>query len=652
MGRLRVLGSAVGVSALAAMIAVYPSVANAQKSLDNAGPGTPFNGLPSAIDSVHRGATLRVSVLSEGKSHLDRQALAKLHCDYPQATLYQTTRADSQTLFLDLPIGKYDLEISAVGYISTKQQVDINEVTDDKHLDILLKRDPMAIDIDPSGTADALMSEKASKETRNAVKAFKAGNWKEGQKHLQAAYKMAPDSSRVNFLLGYQSYQQKKFEEARNYLERATALDGNNAQALGLLGRVQLLLGDTAKSKVTLERTVEVNPADWLSQTFLADACFRAKDYEKAREHAALAMENGKTEAASAQLILGEAEANLGQIPEALKSFEAYLQTKPDDTTAKQVQGYITQLKDEQSNPAAPVLTFADTAVPQGLLQDSEPQLASAWQPPGVDEAKPSVAPGVSCPTEDVLKRTGENVERLVENVGRFAAIEDMLHERLDAAGNATSRETRKFDYAANISQATPGYLALDEYRTERYALDSVPDEIVTSGFPALALIFHPSMQGNYEMVCEGLGEWRGQATWLMHFRQREDMPSRIQSLREAGMSYPVNLKGRAWITADKFQIIRLESELVKPMKEVRFMVQHSIAEYGPVQFQKKKVEIWLPKSAEVYLDFRRHKYYRRHSFDHYMLFSVESEQKDKQARREPHGPESTTPRRRRFWLG
>jgi hypothetical protein len=251
-----------------------------------------------------------------------------------------------------------------------------------------------------------------------------------------------------------------------------------------------------------------------------------------------------------------------------------------------------------------------------------------------------------------VLKRTGENVERLVENVGRFAAIEDMLHERLDAAGNATSRETRKFDYAANISQATPGYLALDEYRTERYALDSVPDEIVTSGFPALALIFHPSMQGNYEMVCEGLGEWRGQATWLMHFRQREDMPSRIQSLREAGMSYPVNLKGRAWITADKFQIIRLESELVKPMKEVRFMVQHSIAEYGPVQFQKKKVEIWLPKSAEVYLDFRRHKYYRRHSFDHYMLFSVESEQKDKQARREPHGPESTTPRRRRFWLG
>ena len=638
--------------ALAILAGIGAGSAEAQVSNDNAGPGPAFNGLSNALDTVHRGATLRVSVLNEGKLHLDRQALAKLHCNYPEGTLYQTTKADSQTLFLDLPIGKYDLEISAVGYISIKQQVDINEVNDDKHIDVVLKRDPMAVDIDPSGTADALLSAKASKETRSAVKALKTGAWKDAQKHLQAAYKMSPDSSRVNFLLGYESFQQRKFEEAGKYLERSVALDAQNAQALGLLGRVQSLQGDSAKARVTLQRAVELNPADWFSQTLLADTYIKAKDYEKAREHARLALENGKMEAGNAQLVMGEAEAGLGHIPEALKSFETYLQTNPDSTSAKQVQGFIAELKDADANPAAPVLRFSDSVMPAALLQDSEAELSSPWQPPGIDEAKPSVAPGVSCPTEDVLRRTGQNVEQLVANVGRFAAIENMLHERLDDSGNATTRETRKFDYAANISQATPGYLALDEYRTERYALDSVPDEIVTSGFPALALIFHPSMQGNYEMVCEGLGEWQGKPTWLVHFRQREDRPSRIQSLRQGGMSYPVNLKGRAWITADSFQIIRLESELVKPMKDVRFLVQHSIAEYGPVQFQKKNVEIWLPKSAEVYLDFRRHKYYRRHSFDHYMLFSVESEQKDKQAKREPHGPESTTPRRRRFWFG
>jgi hypothetical protein len=44
--------------------------------------------------------------------------------------------------------------------------------------------------------------------------------------------------------------------------------------------------------------------------------------------------------------------------------------------------------------------------------------------------------------------------------------------------------------------------------------------------------------------------------------------------------------------------------------------------------FPRKNVELWLPKSAEIYIDFRRHRYYRRHSFDHYMLFATDSADK------------------------
>ena len=40
---------------------------------------------------------------------------------------------------------------------------------------------------------------------------------------------------------------------------------------------------------------------------------------------------------------------------------------------------------------------------------------------------------------------------------------------------------------------------------------------------------------------------------------------------------------------------------------------------------------LWLPKNAEIYFDFRKHRYYRRHSFDHYMLYSVDSEEKRKE---------------------
>jgi hypothetical protein len=160
-------------------------------------------------------------------------------------------------------------------------------------------------------------------------------------------------------------------------------------------------------------------------------------------------------------------------------------------------------------------------------------------------------------------------------------------------------------------------------------------------------MIFHPTMQPDYEMTCEGLGEWKGQATWLVHFRAREDRPSHIQDYVVGAHTYPIRLKGRAWITADKFQIVRIESELLNPLKGIGFLAEHQIAEYGPVLFEKKNVQLWLPKTAEVYLDFHRHRYYRRHSFDKYMLFSVDSTDKVNTAKIPP-GPGSTSPHRRK----
>jgi hypothetical protein len=95
-------------------------------------------------------------------------------------------------------------------------------------------------------------------------------------------------------------------------------------------------------------------------------------------------------------------------------------------------------------------------------------------------------------------------------------------------------------------------------------------------------------------------------------------------------------LKGRAWIAAGTFQIVRIESDLVSPMPEIQLLSEHQVVEYGPIPFGQKKTTLWLPKSAEIYFDFRRHRYYRRHSFDHYMLFAVDSQEKPKAPKTPP----------------
>jgi hypothetical protein len=87
-----------------------------------------------------------------------------------------------------------------------------------------------------------------------------------------------------------------------------------------------------------------------------------------------------------------------------------------------------------------------------------------------------------------------------------------------------------------------------------------------------------------------------------------------------------MNMKGRAWITTDNLQIVHIDAELVKPLPQLA--VQHQIAEYGPVHFQKKNLDLWLPQSVDTYLELNRHYYRRRHSYDHYQLFSVDSTDK------------------------
>jgi tetratricopeptide (TPR) repeat protein len=612
-------------------------------------------GTQDITQAYHEGASLQVTVLTENKTKLDRQAVVRMHCDNPLGTTYQTTKGGSQTTFLGLSIGRYSLEVSAAGYLSGNKEVDVAGVTDTLQVTVTIQKDPAAINLDATGTSDALMSAKASKDTAAAVAALKSSNLKEARKRLDSAYRQVPESGRVNFLMGYLFFEQKDYDQAQTYLNHAITLSPSDAQTLALLGRVQLLRGQYEPAKAFLERAVVANPNDWMSHNLLGNVYLKLKQYEKAREQAQLAIDQGKGDAGAARLVLGQAQADLGHTAEGIQTLKGFLAVAPTSPQASQVKDLISQLEQRAANTpteAAMLTTVVQPVAagdPDPLADTTEPELSVAWQPPGIDEAKPSVAAGVTCPVEQVLAKTGDSVQELVDNVGRFAAIEDLLHERLDNQGNPTTRETRKFDYAAYISQPRAGVLLVDEFRTERYGIDNLPDQIATSGFPALALVFHPTMQADYEITCEGLGEWKGQATWLVHFRAREDRPSHIQDYVIGAHTYPIRLKGRAWITADKFQIIRIESELINPLKGIGFLAEHQIAEYGPVLFEKKNVQLWLPKTAEVYLDFHRHRYYRRHSFDKYMLFSVDSTDKVNTAKIPP-GPGSTSPRRRKHW--
>lgn len=304
-----------------------------------------------------------------------------------------------------------------------------------------------------------------------------------------------------------------------------------------------------------------------------------------------------------------------------------------------QVNSLIADLKKNNSGSAADRDAknsdiIASRADPLGAVPD--PALTTqTWRPPDVDDSRPTIVPDVACPTARVIDESGKRVQELVRDLARFAANEELLHQSIDAFGFATRTETRKYNYVATVSEYEPGSAFIEEYRSDKPGQGGYPDGIASTGFITLAFVFYPDMQKDFDFNCEGQADWHGEATWLVHFRQRHDRQNRMHSYALGGKAFPVDLKGRAWITSDKFQILHIEADMVKPMPEIQLLSEHQTVEYGPVPFPKKNTTLWLPKTAEIYFDFRKHRYYRRHSFDHYMLFSVDTDEK----RKEPVAP-------------
>lgn len=613
--------------------------------------GDVFNSIGSTTDTTRSyesrsgGTILILSVYgADGRTRLDRQAVVKATNQSVHTVNWQATDERSEAA-MELMTGSYDFEVSAVGYLTELKQINVVSANSTMRISVALRPDPSAMDLH---IADADMPPKARKEAKQAVSALKSGNLKSAKKKLNEADKLAPSNADLNYLLGYLSYQEKDLVQAQRYLATATSFNHRHMAALTLLGRVALTQDDYPAATTALEKAVEVNPDYWMAHSLLADAYLKQKKYEKAKEQAELAIQTGKTAANTANLSLGQALVNLGKYEEGIEALKAFVRDSPKNPAVSEVRDLIAAVERREAD-SRNTETARGNATP---LLGVDPLLAStdlplsvrSWQPQGIDEIRPSVAVGVACPYDEVMDKSGERVRDLVNDVSRIAAIEHLLHEQMDEMGNPSTRETRNYNYIASISEPRPGFLQVDEDRAERLTRFEFPDEIATSGFMSLALVFHPSMRDNFEMTCEGLGRWHGQAAWLVHFKQREDRPARIHDYRVGGDIFSLRLKGRAWITADKFQIVRIESELINPMPQIQLHNEQQIVEYGPIQFHGNKIELWLPQKAELYLDFRKRRYFRSHTFDHYMLFSVDSEEKRIEPKAPPTAPNEKPP--------
>jgi len=544
---------------------------------------------------------------------------------------------------------------------------------------------PGAEEVEPV-VAPAALAPNVQKEMGKALEALRANKPREARSHLDVAYRLAPTSADVNYIFGVYSSQTKSLDQAESYWTKALQLNPKHLNTLLALSELLLREKRTAEALPLLKRATEAEYSSWRSHALLAEALLLEGSLDEAIQQAERALELGHGPATVIEPLLATALAGHGETKRAISTLQAFLKDHPADATAKrQLESLQTsqfavvkkndvfaanqigsqdianvvpeiQLEHLQTSRlpvgSSPGPTSAnDIVVPDLIPAVAAAPLPSNWLPPDVDERMPPVERDAACALDDVLEKAGKRVQEFVSNVDRFTATELLKHESINKWGFATSPETRKFDYVVSVEEIRPGYLGVEEYRIRHGSGEDFPDGVATIGLPALVLIFHPYNAGSFEMTCEGLARWNGALGWQVHFRQRSDKPNTIRSYRigSNGPSYPVALRGRAWIAADSYQILRLETDLVAPVPEIRLATDRAIIEYGPVHFREGQVDMWLPQSAELYYDWKGRRSHRRHSFSNYLLFSVGDRQQisapkiDGESRSDP-GDKTTKP--------
>jgi tetratricopeptide (TPR) repeat protein len=590
-----------------------------------AGPQAPLGGRLGQSTFVSPDFILNLDVQIHGPGGAPLKAVAVVTL-YSQAGLPISTATTKGTraLFTQLAPGSYYVEVEAPGYWKAREDALIQGI---------LAENKISVELAPTAGGSAppvyslapLLAPDLQKELKKGMVALEAGNLSVAQKQLKFILGKAPTHPVILYSMGMLADRQGKTADAEGYWMKAVSYQPNYLMPVYALGQSYLRADNFSKAGEMGQRALDIDPNSWQAHILVAQVAFRQEHYAEAVSHSERALELGKVQAGSISIVLAQALAVQGRRSEAVEALNRYLAAKPDSAHAEIAQRILSRL---QTNADRFVIEGSTAAsAPLDLPVPTSAPMVDRWVPANIDDSVPPVEPGATCDLQDVLAKTGAQLERLPQSLDRFSATETIENQTVNVKGIASEAQTVSFPYVVSIHETRHGVLNVEEYRNGRDDDSVFPDRFATRGLPSQVFVFHPYYSTDFDMACEGLARRGNGFAWQVRFEQKHDVPSRMQVHYLNGKRYPVPLKGRAWIDASDFEVLRLQTDLREPVKAASLFAQHADIEYGPVHFQKGNEELWLPIRADFYFQTGGHRIHRRHDFHDYLLFAIDDQQ-------------------------
>ena len=591
---------------------------------DNAGiPGDPSFANNAAWRAP--AANLYVSVRESTGLPVSANALVKLSC--PLAGIDVSGAAQgtgAQVQFHNVPAGDCNIEVSAQGYRTAKDRTEITQSLTSHNQYVFIYMHPESESAE-AATRPPVVPLGLIKEMDKAMEAMQKKRDADARKHLDRAAKIAPTNPDVAYLQGMLELDNHNLPVAEQFFQKAAGSSRAQERALLGLGYVQLQLNQAAAAAQTLEKALQLNSSSERGHLLLANAYAQLQEYPKAQEHAQRAAAFHSEDLASAKTLLGQILAVEGNREGAKLELEGVLREYPKSPSAAVAKDILASLTKATPEGAAAPLGSMNAA----LLPTVSAASVTAWAPPNVDTAVPGVAPDVSCSADEIVEHTTKSTSRQLENLEKFLATEHIQHEEVNGRGEVSQIRDKSFSYMVFIEHAKDGLVFLDEKRDGGTGTDSFPTSLATVGLVSLGVdVFHPGFAKALNFKCEGLGQWRGKAAWILRFEQKPDVKSFLRLWETKTKTVEIPLKGRVWVAASSYNVLHVESDLREPMKDLGLMRDHLAIDYGPVNFQNGKTELWLPWYADMYLELHGKRYHHSHTLSNFRLFAVDTSDK------------------------
>ncbi|HLV88125.1 MAG TPA: hypothetical protein VKV39_14160 [Candidatus Sulfotelmatobacter sp.] len=317
---------------------------------------------------------------------------------------------------------------------------------------------------------------------------------------------------------------------------------------------------------------------------------------------------------------------------------------------------------DPNSEENAVVCRKREVAFKSGAIIVLKEKLASSGggaQPPDTSQRAANSHPYLELPLEQLIKRipelksmqavqdqqalpmilskSGGRVSDFLRQVVDLVAHEEITQESLDETGRTKSSRQREYSYLVLLHRSdlapTP-----EEYRTDGKGNRAAPGGVdegyaVTSGFAFECLLFLPANQPNSTFRFLGTEMVGGRNSYVVAFAQRPDAKTTFVNLQ--GVATSTAVQGVAWIDQGNFQLLRMRTDLLEPLRLSEMLPalsgqrglerQTTEVTFGETHLQGVETPLWLPQDVRVEIVFNGGAFHNEHRYSDYKRFHVAS---------------------------